>query len=187
MDIYLIRHTTPAIELVYCYGQSDLDVAKTFPVEAKRVKAQLPDFKKVKVYSSPLIRCKKLAGYLDLGEITFDDRLKEIHFGHWEMMPWKKIDKDSLDTWKKDFVNLKAPGGESFQDMHDRVMDFFNEMLLKEKNDLLVVCHGGVIRAILSNILQIPLMNMFRLNIDFGAVSKVIVNNDEIKVDFVNR
>jgi len=187
MNIYLIRHTTPDIELVNCYGQSDLDVADTFTEEAKRTRLQLPGFDKVKVYSSPLIRCRKLAEFLDLGDITFDERLKEIYFGQWEMMPWKKIDKKALDSWMKDFVNLKTPGGESFRDMHDRVMDFFNEMLSKETDDVVLVCHGGVIRAILANILQMPLKNLFRMNVDFGAVSKVIVNADDLKVDFINR
>lgn len=30
MDIYLIRHTTPAIAKGICYGQTDLDVTANF-------------------------------------------------------------------------------------------------------------------------------------------------------------
>ena len=187
MNIYLIRHTTPDIELVYCYGQTDLDVAHTFTEEAGRAKALLPAFKKVKIYASPLLRCKKLAEFLDLGDITYDDRLKEINFGDWEMKPWKDFDKKVFDSWVNDFVTQFPPDGESFQQMHDRVMSFFNTLHDREDKDVILVCHGGVIRAILANILHMPLKFMFRMNIDFGAVSKVIADNGELKVDFINR
>jgi len=187
MNIYLLRHTTPDIELIYCYGQTDLDVAKTFEDEATRTKSLLPDFKKVKIFSSPLIRCKKLAEFLELGDINYEERLKELHFGDWEMVPWKDLDGQKYKAWVKDFGNLKAPGGESFQQMHDRVMEFFNEMLLEENGDVIIVCHGGVIRAILANILHMPLNYMFRMNIDFGAISKLVLDNGLLKVDYVNR
>ena len=188
MNIFLIRHTTPDIELVYCYGQTDLDVAATFTGEAQRVKSLLPDFNNVKMYCSPLKRCKKLAEFLDIADISFDDRLKEFHFGEWEMMPWKRLDNNSqFQAWKKDFVNIETPGGESFQQMHNRVMAFFKEMLKKEKTDVVLVCHGGVIRAILANILGMPLKYMFRMNIDYGSVSKVTLDNDELEVDYTNR
>jgi alpha-ribazole phosphatase len=187
MNIYLIRHTTPAIELIYCYGQSDLDVAETFEQEAQRTKSLLPDFNNVKIYASPLIRCKKLAEFLDIGNIIFDERLKEFHFGEWEMVPWKELNINAFDEWKKDFVNRETPGGESFQQMHDRVMEFFDNTLQKEIMDVVLVCHGGVIRAILANILRMPLKYMFRMNIDFGSVSRIVSNNGEVKVDYINR
>jgi alpha-ribazole phosphatase len=185
MNIYLIRHTTPDINLNYCYGQSDLDVANTFVDEAGRIKSLLPEFKKVTIYSSPLIRCKKLAEFLNLADIIFEDRLKEFDFGAWEMKPWNEI--KGFKAWIKDFVDQKVPAGESYREMHDRVMEFFNEMLTREKKDVIIVCHGGVIRAILANILQMPLKYMFRMNIDFGAVSKIVADNGELKVDFINK
>lgn len=187
MEIYLLRHTTPDIELVHCYGQTDLDVAKTFADEAKRTKSILPDFEDVKIYCSPLIRCKKLAEYLQLGEIQFEERLKEFHFGDWELKRWKQINKRKYEFWVNDFVNRKTPNGESFKEMHDRVMEFFNEVLLKKDQNIIMVCHGGVIRAILANILHMPLKYMFRMNVDFGSVSKVTFNDDILKADFINR
>jgi len=187
MNIYLIRHTTPDIELIYCYGQTDLDVAETFVDEASRAKSLLPDFKDVKVYSSPLIRCKKLAEFLKLADIVYEDRIKEFHFGDWEMVPWKDLKSLEFEEWVKDFVNIKAPAGESFLEMHDRVMEFFNEMLLQDNSDVVIVCHGGVIRAVLANILHMPLKYMFHMNIDYGAVSKIVLDKKELKVDYINR
>ena len=42
MEIYLIRHTTPAVEAGTCYGQADLDVIETFEQEASIIKQYLP-------------------------------------------------------------------------------------------------------------------------------------------------
>jgi alpha-ribazole phosphatase len=60
-------------------------------------------------------------------------------------------------------------------------------MLARDKNDVILVCHGGVIRAVLADILHMPMKYMFRMNIDFGSVSKVIAADGELKVDYINR
>jgi alpha-ribazole phosphatase len=188
MNIYFIRHTTPDIDLVYCYGQSDLDIKDTFNHEVDRVKSVLPKFDDVKIFSSPLKRCAKLAHALNLGEVNLDDRLKEFNFGEWEMKRWEDIDKEALDYWVEDFVSRQVPGGESYQQMCDRVMGFFNELVKKgETEDVILVSHGGTIRAILANILEMPLMNLFRINIDFGGVVKLSEKEGKIKIDYINR
>jgi len=90
MEIYLIRHTTPAVERGICYGFADIDVAPTFETEAARVKGLLPD-KPMDVYASPLQRCSKLATYLFGHTFTTDERLKELNFGDWEMQRWDDL------------------------------------------------------------------------------------------------
>ena len=44
MEIYLVRHTTPAIEKGVCYGQTDLNVAETFEEEVELVLKNLEIF-----------------------------------------------------------------------------------------------------------------------------------------------
>ena len=96
MEIYLVRHTTPNIEKGICYGQTDLDIAETFEDEAEKVITNLNNLKGAKVYSSPLIRCKKLAKKINT-QVTEDERLKEINFGDWELIKWDDINRDDLD------------------------------------------------------------------------------------------
>ncbi len=188
MNIYLVRHTTPDIELVYCYGQSDLDTKDSFESEVGRVKSILPDLEDVQIFSSPLKRCAKLAKALDMGNVLFDDRLKEMDYGDWEMKRWEDIDKEALDYFVEDFVCRQVPGGESYQQLSDRVMDFVKEISKTKKNEnIILVSHGGTIRAILSYFLEMPLMNLFRINIDFAGVAKLIEKDGKFKVDFINR
>ena len=60
MEIYLIRHTTPAVGKGICYGQTDLDITDSFKEEVAAIIPHLPDNIQT-VFSSPLQRCKKLA------------------------------------------------------------------------------------------------------------------------------
>ncbi len=188
MNIYLIRHTTPDIELVYCYGQSDLDTKETFESEVARVKSILPELNNLKIFSSPLKRCTKLARALNLGKVHFDERLKELDYGDWEMKRWEDIDQKELDYFVEDFVGRRVPGGESYQQLSDRIVSFLKELTKNnESENVILVSHGGTIRAALAYILEMPLMNLFTMNIDFSGVVKLLVKGDKIKVEYVNR
>ena len=187
MNIYLIRHTTPNIDLVYAYGQSDLDVKETFPKEVERIKAVLPAFKSATIVSSPLQRCAKLAQALEIGDVEFDDRLKEINFGDWEMVRWSAINKEKFDYWLADFVNRRAPGGESYKDMYERMNDFLDEKLKSKAKDIVIVSHGGAIRTILARVVEMPLKNLFHINLDFGGVAKLEFTENKLKIDYINK
>lgn len=173
MEIYLIRHTTPAVEKGVCYGQTDLDITESFEQEASEIARHLPaDIQRV--YASPLKRCHQLAQTLFAGQpIQLDDRLKELHCGDWEMQWWDKIDPGPLQVWMDDFVNVSAPGGESYQILADRVTAFFKE-LPQTHSPIAIVTHGGVIRSLLSHIASVELQRSFEVfTIHYGAVVKI--------------
>ncbi len=170
MEIYLIRHTTPDIEKGICYGQSDLDLAKTCNKEFKIILKQIPKDKNYQVYSSPLKRCSLLAEQFN-APIVFDDRLKELDFGDWEMQPWNSISENELNPWMEDFVNVSVPNGESYTQLADRVNSFFEVSLdSKDTKNIIIITHAGVIRAFLSGVLGIPLKKSFSIKIQYGEV-----------------
>ncbi len=172
MEIYLIRHTTPLIEKGICYGQADLDLAASFLEEADRIREHIPSDIDA-VYCSPAKRCKLLARELFAHhDIRYDDRLKELNFGHWELCAWNDIDKAALTTWMKDFVNIAVPGGESYLQLYERVTGFFCS--LTDVKKLALVSHGGVIRSILSQINHVPLKASFHaFSIDYSCVIRL--------------
>lgn len=169
MEIYLIRHTEPHIEKGICYGQSDLEVADTFFAEVENIRQRLPSGIE-EVYSSPSKRCRVLAAELFPSHtIQYDDRLKELNFGEWEMQCWNEIDKVELSEWMADFVTVAPPGGESYAQLYERVTDFFYSLM--EVKKLAIVSHGGVIRSILSHIKNLPLQKSFEVfSIGYGCV-----------------
>ncbi|POY34864.1 alpha-ribazole phosphatase [Solitalea longa] len=185
MDIYLIRHSEVETDKGICYGQSDVDVnANLLNATIEHLIGFLP--KQKVVYSSPLKRCALLAESL-ADEVYFDDYLKEMDFGNWELKAWTEIDKEELDLWMEDFVNVQASGGESFDQLHQRVATFMEEMTNEfEAENVVIISHAGVIRSILCEVLQIPLINAFKLAIDYSSVSKLKYNKGYWSVEFIN-
>lgn len=174
MELYLVRHTTPNIEKGICYGQSDLGITDSFPSEVYKIHNQIPIKEISKVYSSPLQRCKLLAQTFKK-ETIFDDRLKELNFGDWELQPWDAIHSKELDPWMKDFVNIKTPNGESYVMLQQRMLDFFYSLdkTTNEKN--VIVSHAGPLRALLSHLQEVHLKDSFDIKIEYGQVIELDV------------
>ncbi len=188
MDIYLIRHTSVDVDSDICYGQLDIDLSDRFPEESKEIREKLPvSMEDAVIYSSPLSRCHRLASELATADTHFDDRLKELDFGEWEGKKWDDIDSEKLQEWMRDFVNVSCPGGESYLDLKERVLDWWDELLEKDNEYVVVVTHAGVIRCLLSQVLEIPLSKSFRIAIDRGNIAAISVNDQRYTVKFINR
>lgn len=190
MEVYLIRHTAPQIEKDVCYGQTDIPLAETFRADSKKVLKCLPDKIDV-VYSSPLNRCMQFAALVKSNQkVIQDKRLMEMNFGSWEMKKWDTIDQKILSKWMKDFVNEKAPGGECFTVLNQRVKTFFNEKINSfnnEKNAIAIITHAGVIRSFLCTVLEIPLVNAFKVSLDYGSVTKLNIDKFFSSIAYINR
>jgi alpha-ribazole phosphatase len=184
MEIYLIRHTTPAIERGTCYGFADLDVADTFAEEATRVKQLLPE-KPFVVYASPLQRCSKLAHFLFGDKVIKDDRLKELNFGDWEMKRWDDLGPDALQAWMDNYVYARVPGGESYEDLYKRSLQVFNEVIARNR-DAALVTHSGVIRSLMAYVTGTPLENSFELRVEYGRIARLQVTGSKITLSGVN-
>lgn len=173
MEIYLIRHTTPDVAKGICYGQTDLDVTDTFEEEVLRTKEHLPMHVQT-VFSSPLQRCRKLATALfPQHPIQLHTDLKELHCGDWEMQPWDDIPQAEIQPWMADFVNVAVPNGESYTQLHARVVDCFQH-IAQQSGPAVIVAHGGVLRSILSHITNTPLKASFdAFTLHYGCVVRL--------------
>lgn len=177
MEIYLIRHTTPDIAKGICYGQTDLDITDTFEQEVMSIKPYLPANIKT-IYSSPLQRCRKLAEALfPQHNVQLHNDLMELNCGSWEMQPWNEIPKAEIQPWMDDFVNVQVPDGESYVQMHDRVVKRF-EWIGRQSETAVIVAHGGVLRSILTHITNTPLKESFDVfTCHYGCVVKICPEN----------
>jgi len=173
-EIILIRHTTPAVEKGICYGQLDLDVAESYQNELDEIKNTIAFKHFDAIYSSPLIRCKKLADDLfPHATIHTDDRIMELNFGDWEGKHWNGIERYSIDNWSDDFINQGPPNGEKFSELIERTNQFFSDLAAEVSESMAVVTHSGVIRAALMKYLSIPPQNIFNLNLNYGCIIKL--------------
>lgn len=188
MNLHLIRHTAVAVPSGICYGQSDIDVAASFTAESASLQDKLAHVQLDAIYTSPLQRCSRLAAVLGSVDIHVDERLKELHFGDWEMQAWDAIPRDIFDVWANDYANLSPPNGETFLQLYQRVTHFLEELLSRHhKETIAIVTHGGVIRAILAHVLNMPLKGLFRIVIDYGSVTHISFDQAVPRILFVNR
>lgn len=174
MEVYLIRHTTPQIEQGICYGQSEIPLAKTFTKEAKNLIKLLPGDLNI-IYTSPSVRCYKLAKYINMENLIIDERLREMNFGEWEMKKWDDIDKKILAVWMKKYISVRVPGGESFTDVRKRAGDFIDDLSKKDYKKAAIITHGGVIRCMLGIILKKGHSEVFNIPVTYASVTKVIL------------
>ena len=188
MRLHLIRHTAPAVPDGICYGQADVDVAATFFDELETVRAKIAGVVPVACYSSPLARAARLAAGLDLGAARHDARLMELHFGDWELRAWHDIPRAQLDDWGRAYMHVAPPGGETFTELHGRATAFLDDAVVQHHGqDVVAVTHAGVIRALLAEVLNLPLTEVFRIHLDYGSVTQLRLEDGLPAVGFVNR
>ena len=201
MRITLIRHTTLNIEPGICYGQTDVPVSENFSAELARLRPKLSDLNFDAIYTSPLQRCRHLAEalqptlHLESPLLNQDDRLKELHFGDWELRAWDSIPRDVFDVWANDYAHLAPPNGETFYALQQRAKSFVAEVSRHSQyQHICVVTHGGLIRALVADALELPLKRLFRIQVDYASVTQLEFDFTEAnadnavpKVHFINR
>jgi alpha-ribazole phosphatase len=168
MEVYLIRHTSPAVAKGMIYGRTDVPVAGTFNQEKEVILKMLPAPLDA-VYASPSSRCTLLAAHIAPAFKT-DERLYEVDFGLWEGKTWDAIDPKVLAPWLQDYVHVCPPQGESMLQMNERVLHFWRELRQQPDQRIALVTHGGVIRLILAAVNNTPLASCFDIQVAYGSV-----------------
>ncbi len=186
MDIYLIRHTKTTADSGLCYGQSDIPLADSFIDDMQLIQQKLPVLvSDYLVISSPSSRCMTFAKTLS-DSIKTDDRLLELDFGDWENQLFDDIEPDKLKYWTENFVDFAPPNGESFDQLYQRAANFWQELLVLPHEQVFIVTHAGVIRALLAHILSLPKANAFQFTVNLGSVHKINHHEDFTHIDFIN-
>ena len=106
-------------------------------------------FSQSRVFVSPMRRARQTAEAMGLENPVFDARLMEQNWGQWEGLTRDEIlRRDGADAFAKAGLaaSFRPPGGESTQELHDRVSAFLSDAAM-ENSDALVIAHLGVLRA----------------------------------------
>ncbi len=183
MEIYLIRHTRPAVPAGLCYGRQDVpldeaDLAARLP----EIAAQLP--RGMPFYSSPATRCARLAERLAAatgGTLAgLDARLHELDFGDWEGRAWSELPRAETQRWSADFANCSPPNGEHFSAMWERVTQAYQAILEAAHggglNSVGVVGHAGSLKVLVMRTLKLAPDQYALADIAQGRVTRIDVN-----------
>lgn len=147
MEIYLVRHTSVAVAPGTCYGSSDVDVSDSFEEEAALTKSQLDGIQFNKVFTSPLLRARKLASFCGYPDAIVDKRLVEYNFGDWELKNYDRLYQESSEfrQWCNNYIHQRSPGGDCLMDQVSRVKSFISSVQASGLSRICAFCHGGVL------------------------------------------
>jgi broad specificity phosphatase PhoE len=154
MKIFLIRHGESEGNLRHMtQGRSNTKLSPVGMEQARKVAARLSREHIDAIFSSPLVRAdmtaKEIAKQHGL-KIIYDDRLLERSYGNFDGKPrddfHSELEKSGLPRHK-----FRPEGGESYEDMQDRVRSFCEMLVEKYKGKTVVIVgHGTMNRVFLS-------------------------------------
>lgn len=183
MELHLIRHPRPDVPPGVCYGQRDVGILDAADEVAARLRPLLPAA--YALYASPLVRARLLAE--ELGTPRLDARLKEIDFGAWEGVPYAEIGP-ALDDWAADPLGFRAPGGESPREMAARALAWLAEVRAAAPAPaVVVVAHGGPLRAIAGHLLGLPAERWLGLDFACGHATRLDLADWGVTLKWFNR
>ena len=157
MKLYAIRHGETDWNVEHkAQGQTDIELNENGINQAMAAKVAVHNLDIDFIISSPLKRAAKTAEILSDGkyEIIYDERLKERSFGDIEGKKLNDINFEELNNCEK---NLSIYNIEPVNSVLNRVNNFLIEIKTKYPNkSLLIVTHGGTLRALNACINGIP-------------------------------
>ncbi len=118
--------------------------------------------------------------------------LREIHFGRWEGLTYEEIEAqwgEEIRRWFDDPFTRSAPEGETIEEVSERMLTFLEKLeeSCPDCREAVVVSHGGSIRALLQNVLDLDRASFWDLKIDNASISLVRRENGNYRVVYHNR
>lgn len=195
-QLALIRHgeVEEAYQRVFG-GRIDMSLSTRGRYQATAVARWLSQQPLDALYASPMKRVQETLapftgnnGWSQRAIIL--DALREIDFGDWTGLTWEAVTEKfgvSAFQWLTELERGGIANAETAASYRGRVEPCVRDILRKhDGQNVAVFCHGGVIRMILSILLNVPLPKMAGFEIDYGSVTTVAVLPHKTEVQFLN-
>lgn len=162
MRLYFVRHGETAWnKSKKVQGHSDIPLNEYGRYLAEQTALGLGGVAFDLAYTSPLVRARETAEIILSGRdipIYEDSRLEEMGFGVSEGLCYQGENRapgsEEFEKFFTDTANYKIPeGGESFQQVEERVQDFLKELYSKDEFQdkvILISTHGAALTAMLN-------------------------------------
>ncbi len=155
MRVLLVRHGQSEWNASHrLQGQADIGLSETGCAQADALRTTIDRIGPCRAITSDLARVRQTAARIGVSNADLVPALREIDVGDWTGRTIEDIvaeDESAFLSWRAGTGT--PPGGEAWKDFADRVSAVIRREATDPCQNLLVVCHGGVIRAILQRFL----------------------------------
>lgn len=179
--LWLVRHgeTQWNSEQRMC-GHTDIPLAESGRAQAHWLAQRLQHEQISAIYSSDLSRAHETAAIIATKQaqavpVHISPAWRELAFGDWEGLTYTAIAEQFADQlgFFTDPEHVTPPGGESLAQALQRVQPALAALLTPQPSQggIVIVSHGGLLRALLCRILGLPLSHQWRLRLAPGSLS----------------
>ncbi|MGB7604368.1 MAG: alpha-ribazole phosphatase [Lutisporaceae bacterium] len=193
--LYLVRHGETEFNKRGCYyGWTDCELSQNGVGQAELLHEVFQEIKLDVTISSDLKRAVDTANIICSGkdiEVHRDTRLRELNFGAWEGKHYTDIMqqyKENWEEWTSDWQNAAPIQGESFAELCQKVCQCIDELLVRyHDKEILIVAHQGVLRIIITYLLNIPMDKIWSFNFSQGTYSILEIHENNCIIQGINK
>ena len=160
MNIWIPRHgQTNLNKKKLMQGLTDEPLNETGINQAKKARERIGNITFDAVYASPLDRAittASIIGGVDKMDVIIDKRIIETDFGKYEKRNYMLMGPAMTAYWALPEVFPAPKGVETVESMVKRSQDFLKEIEAKDYENVLITCHGGIIRALCGYLYERP-------------------------------
>jgi broad specificity phosphatase PhoE len=179
--LWLIRHAEVEERYHHVFGgRIDMDLSARGHQQARALARYLEGRRIDACYASPMKRVSQTRASItshDALKPVIVQELREVDFGDWTGLHWSEIQERygvSAYAWLEQLECDGIRNAESSRALRKRVEPFLRQVLREHKGQAVaIVCHGGIIRVLLSMLLDWPLPKLATLEIDYASLTQV--------------
>jgi len=193
-NLHLIRHAEVESRYQGVFGgRIDMDISPRGHEQAATLAQHLARKKFDAIYTSPMKRVHQtLTPCLKNGvpkPVVIHD-FREVDFGDWTGLTFAEVQQRfgaRASAWLDEFHAGRIPNAESPAGYRARIEPCIRDILQRHDGQCVAVfCHGGVIRQLLSILLDLPLPKTAGFEIEYASITEVEVQPHRAEVQLLN-
>ncbi len=179
--VYLVRHAETNWNADGRFqGQVDTELSPLGRRQAVALGARVAALSPVSLCTSDLSRAREtadLAGSVAGLTAEPDRAFREVHVGQWQGLTFDEVRTsmpDSFAEWLSGRPGFRFPRGETYEEAAARAMERLEALAAVHRGGrLVIVSHGGVLRAVISSILGLDHSHRGRMTLTNAGVSAI--------------
>jgi len=196
MKILLTRHGhVDGIKPERFRGRQPLTLTALGRAEARAVAERIAAaWRPTCIFTSPMERSVKtaeaIAAACGIATVETCDDLNDIDYGAWQFKTFtdaRAEDQALFDAWFDTPHLVRFPGGEALQDLAARTANVLRLLLARDAGDVVVIVgHDSVNRALLLQLLDLPLSAYWRLVQSPCCVNEIDITDGKVCIQRIN-